>query len=76
LKLGDYYAITMTNRTRSALIAILAMSVAWLATQIVPWRTLPKGCLAGLVAGTVVTVLMFVLPREQEGKPKPPVDIG
>ena len=66
----------MTNRTRSVLIAILAMSAAWLATTLVPWHTLPKACLAGAVAGTIVTVLMFALPREKDGKPKPPVDIG
>ena len=66
----------MTNNTRSVLIAILAMSAAWLATRLVPWHTLPKACLAGLVAGTVMTVLMYTLPREPDGKPKPPVDIG
>jgi uncharacterized membrane protein len=66
----------MTNRTRSVLIAILGMSAAWLATTLVSWHTLPKACLAGAVAGTVVTVLMFTLPRNKEGKTKPSVDIG
>jgi len=66
----------MTNKTRSVLVAVCAISSAGLATQLVPWHTLPKACLAGAVAGMVVTVLMFTLPMKPDNTPKPPVDIG
>lgn len=66
----------MTNETRSVLIAVFAIVVAGLTTQLIPWHTLPKACLVGAVAGTIVTVLMFILPRKPDPSPKPPVDIG
>ena len=65
----------MTDKTRSILIATFAMSAAWLATRLVTWHTVPKACLAGAVAGTVVTILMFILPRNPDNKPKRLVEI-
>lgn len=59
----------MTNKTRSFIIAIGAMSAAWIATQLVPWQTVSKACLAGVVAGLVVTILMYTVPRKPETKP-------
>lgn len=66
----------MTNKTRSFLVAVCAILAAGLATQLVPWHTLPKACLAGAVAGMVVTVLMFILPMKPDITSKTPVDIG
>lgn len=49
----------MNKMTRSMVAAICAMFAAWLATQFVSWHTLPKACLAGAVAGTVMAIFLF-----------------
>ena len=52
----------MNKTTRSVVSAIVALSAAGLASQLVSWQTIPKACLAGGVAGIVMAILLVVLP--------------